>query len=282
MLYDWVDYSDAPSRIRLSDADDSFLDIEIRANLVGDRIYGIQANMDGAAEVSARYSYDAMGRLTGIDRFDFFGSSQPFPVPVSRTLIGRDIAGDIASIRHERDDGTLAFPEASFAFTRDLEGRILTKVQPGNAASYSYDAMDQVTGVTHTAFSDETFNYDAAGNPTAGTTGPDNRLLTLGDLTFTYDAEGNVITRSDASSGELLTYTYDHRNQLTSVSTPAETVAEYGYDYLGRMMFRVENGVKTWIVYDREAPVGEFVDGTSTFSRVLVYDLGEIERLLGE
>ncbi len=282
VLYDWVEYSAAPSQIRLADAEDIHLDVTVRANLVGDRIYGIQANMDGLAEISARYSYDAMGRLSGIDRFDFFGSSQAFPVPVSRTLMGRDIAGDVTSIRHERSDGTLAFPEASFAFTRDLEGRILSNAQPGNTAGYTYDSMDQVTLVEHSAYPDETFAYDAAGNPSAATVGPDNRLLTLGDLTFSYDAEGNVISRSDASSGEVLTYTYDHRNQLTSVSTPAGIVAEYAYDYIGRMMFRVEDGVKTWIVYDRDAPVGEFVDGTTTFSRILLYDLLEIERHLGE
>ncbi|MDA0813359.1 MAG: RHS repeat-associated core domain-containing protein [Verrucomicrobia bacterium] len=141
-----------------------------------------------------------------------------------------------------------------------------------NVLNGRINSLDQITTATHSAFANETYPYDSAGNPTTATVGADNRLLAIDDLTFTYDAEGNIATQTNTTTGEIRTFSYDHRNQLIAVTSQASagaaTVAEYQYDYLGRMMFRTEQGQKTWIVYDRDQPVAEFLDGQTTFSRI--------------
>jgi hypothetical protein len=54
-------------------------------------------------------------------------------------------------------------------------------------------------------------------------------FLTLSDLTFTYDAEGNIATQSNATSGEVRTFSDDHRNPLLKTDLRGTTAAlEYG------------------------------------------------------
>ncbi len=54
-------------------------------------------------------------------------------------------------------------------------------------------------------------------------------FLTLSDLTFTYDAEGNIATQSNATSGEVRTFSDDHRNPLSKTDPRGTTAAlEYG------------------------------------------------------
>lgn len=278
VTYDWAAFSEepVPTRIRLSDANPTPVgfDATMQTTFVGDRPYGCYLTMPGGLAASVRYGYDHLGRLDLLERFDVGFSTDINRAPVSRTRMPLDSMGDVAQIRHELADGSLVFPEADLTFTRDPEGRISQRVQPGNTSVFTYDNLDQITAVTHTAFTDESFPYDTAGNPSSATTGPDNRLLSLGDLTFTYDAEGNIATQTNATTNEIRTFEYDHRNQLIAITSQADagaalvTVAEYQYDYLGRMMFRIENAQKTWVIYDRDRPVAEFLDGQISFSRI--------------
>ncbi len=290
--YDWAVFRDdpTPTRIRLSDANNApaGFDATLQTTFVGDRPYGCSLTLLNGPAASVRYGYDHLGRLHLLERFNVAFTSDVNLAPLSRTRMPRDSMGDMTRIRHEKTDGSLVFPEADLAFTRDAEGRIIQRIQPGDTAVFAYDALDQITAVTHTAFADESFPYDSSGNPVSASTGPDNRLLALGDLTFTYDPEGNVATQTNATTGEIRAFSYDHRNQLTAITTQANagagpvTVVEYQYDYLGRMMFRIENGRKSWVIYDRDRPVAEFLDGQTTFSRIRLSCPAAEELALGE
>ena len=108
------------------------------------------------------------------------------------------------------------------------------------------------------------------------------------DFAFSYDNEGNVISRTDTTSGEIMLYDYDHRNQLTSVShkansaAPAVIVTEYQYDYLGRLISRFEDGQKTWLLPDRDTTFAEFRDGEQEVSKIYYYDLTDTKNRYAE
>lgn len=283
LTYDWVTYlENTPRRIRLADSFDPHLDIELRATFVGQRPYSHFIDIDGGLNSSVRHRYDAAGRITDLERYDIPFTSDINYAPVSRTKYTYFPSGNRSGIRHEDTVGNLHFPASDASFTRDLVGRVLTKITPQETSTYSYDSMGQITSVDNATGPDESFAYDLAGNPTIGTYGPDNRLLTQGNLTFTYDNEGNVSTRTNSTSGEIRSYDYDHRNQLISVTANAVIVAEYQYDYLGRLMSRTENGQKTWLLPDRNTTFAEFADGEMEVNKVYFYDLSDDQNQYGE
>jgi len=285
LLIDWALYRDrdnqVPTRIRIGDPADANLDSDFRADFIGDRVVGMKFNMSDYPSGSVQLRFDQDGRQTEIGRFDFFGTSAYNAVPVSRTRKSYDQVGNLASIRYEKGDGSLTFPEGDLTFARDPGGRISTLTRPGNVANYTYDSTDQITAATHSGFMDETYGYDLAGNPTSATTGADNRLLTFDGLTLTYDPEGNLATQTDDVTGEVRTFSYDHRNQLIAVTSNSVTIAEYKYDYKGRMMYRIENGQKTWLLHERNVTHAEFADGASEVNRVYLYNFDKPEETYG-
>ena len=126
-------------------------------------------------------------------------------------------------------------------------------------ADYTYTNNDQLTGVTHTdhSFANESFTYDANGNETGTgyTTSTGNEQTASPGYTYTYDADGNMITSTQTSTGDVWTYSYNLRGQMTgAVETNSEdTVLEqvtYTYDALGNRIGMDENGTQTWTLYD--------------------------------
>lgn len=106
----------------------------------------------------------------------------------------------------------------------------------GYQTSYSYDVLDNLTGVTQVGSHQRSFVYDSlsrltsATNPESGTTG------------YAYDNNGNVITKTDARN-ITTTYSYEQLNRLTSKtyndgSTPA---MYYSYDVAPSWMTDLTN-----------------------------------------
>jgi RHS repeat-associated protein len=97
-------------------------------------------------------------------------------------------------------------------------------------------------------------------------TGDHNRLLSDGTYSYTYDEEGNRVTRTHLVTGDVDTYTWDHRNRLVSVVTTDvlddETQrVEFVYDAFDR---RVEKRADTdadglWNTYERFVYDGEHI-----------------------
>ena len=93
----------------------------------------------------------------------------------------------------------------------------------------------------------ESYAYDANGNPTGSghVVGADNRLISDGTYTYAYDAEGNRTEKFidnnhdgvlDAGDTDVTEYTWDARERLTKVTDyaveggPATEVVDYLYD----------------------------------------------------
>ncbi|OQW65513.1 MAG: hypothetical protein BVN28_01575 [Nitrospira sp. ST-bin4] len=88
-----------------------------------------------------------------------------------------------------------------------------------------------------------------------------NQQTAFGAATETYDLNGNLATFTDASG--TTTYTWNARNQLTSISGPSLS-ATFTYDSFGRRTGKTINATTTNFVYDGRNPVQEKNGATVT------------------
>jgi RHS repeat-associated protein len=139
--------------------------------------------------------------------------------------------------------------------------------------------------VAHTngSFANESFSYDTNGNrnSTGYGTGTDNRISTDGTYNYAFDNEGNLTTRTKISDSSQTIYKWDYHNRLTEVdSKPAVgatvVLATFTYDALDRRIGRTENGTATATLYEGNAPVLDFVNGSSTPGARYLQGLGAV------
>jgi RHS repeat-associated protein len=298
LVYTWVeDGTGVHLSLTLQDSADILLDGGIGyQRRSGGFIYSEQWDLPELSGASpsrhVRHYFDSMGNEVRLERFKSFFTSDIRQAPFAVTHYTRDSRGHATQISHRNQAGELLFPEASMALTRTPGGVITGVAEPGNAATLTYDAGLQLTGVAHSARPSESYTYDAAGNRlashfqgTPATVGPGNRLLEVGDLALEYDFEGNLVRETNTATGAIREFSYDHNNQLVGVQTRASagaepvTVAEYGYDWLGLLIRRTEGGTTTWILHDRTMPFAEFADGQNVIRRMYFYDLARLDRV---
>jgi RHS repeat-associated protein len=211
---------------------------------------------------------------------------------IVETLIDYDSQGRPIALRHQTEGGMLLHPNAAISHTRDAEGQLLSETHAGNSISFSYDRDGQLLSAAHSApaYADETYAYDAGGNrltshlaPTPASVGMANRLDTSGDQQWLHDAAGNLIERRDLTSGRVTEFEYDHRNRLVratghpSAGAPADLQLAFEYDYLDRLLYREINGVRTWLIHDRDNLFAEYADGASELSASYFYDPDELD-----
>jgi RHS repeat-associated protein len=192
--------------------------------------------IDAQATLTNGYSYDALDRVTELTqagpgvsskRVDiaYDAASQRTTLTRSSDLTGTPIVvtsqysydqdGRLVALTHKHGSTTIA----DDTWTFDAASRIIAASDVDGASSYQYDATDQLTGATHAAQSNESYQYDLNGNRTnAGVqTGPDNRLLSDGVFNYTYDAEGNRTIQTEIATGQVTQYLWDYRNRLIGV-----------------------------------------------------------------
>jgi RHS repeat-associated protein len=212
------------------------------------------------------YTYDALSRLTRIT----VGQAATLPVNGKRIDLAYDAAGQYARIDRYSDSAGTSLV-ASSQFTLDAAGRLiellydrggatindyanvwdaatrLTRVTSSDGVStFSYDDANQLIAADFSFQPDESFSFDLTGNRTiAGyQTTANNRLQTDGRSTFEYDHEGNLIRATDLATGNVMAYTFDHRNRLTrAVETDSAGAvlmsAEYQYDPFNRRVAKL-------------------------------------------
>jgi RHS repeat-associated protein/uncharacterized repeat protein (TIGR01451 family) len=190
------------------------------------------------------FSYDAIGRLTGITR----------PNGVADVYAYLD--DRLSSRTSER--GALTVDAVTYEY--DPSGLPSAIVDDDGRHELSYDARDRIESATHPAASGlaaETYAYDGAGNRSswAGNPAADvvydaaNRLLSDGSYTYGYDAEGRLTSRTERSTGAVTTFEWNAFDRLVRVSSPAATIT-YSYDPLGRRIATVAGGQATYRFYD--------------------------------
>lgn len=181
------------------------------------------------------------------------------------------------TVAYSYDDGDrlaqITQGASSVGFTYDNANRRRTLTLPnGITAEYAYDAASEITGITYklgaNVLGDLTYGYDDAGRRTQmggslARTGlrqalssaaydAANELTQWGSTNLAYDGNGNLV------SDGVNTYTWNVRNQLTSIS--GGTTAGFQYDASGR---RIARGGTTFF-YDGVNPIQELSAGAAT------------------
>ena len=200
------------------------------------------------------FSYDAAGRLI----------SQEEPTGVvqyTRDALGRmsvrQVAGQAAVAYQYDPAGNLlsaAYPTAGVSYTYYSTNlpQTLTRTN-GVATNYTFDKLGEVLSIVHakgtTALNTLSYTYDSTGNRTAignnlsqalitlagkATVDNGNQLLTNAGTTYTYDANGNRLTEHNSTAA--LTYVWDGRNRLSSITDGSENKTSMQYDFSRNLM----------------------------------------------
>ena len=152
----------------------------------------------------------------------------------------------------------------------DAADRLTAETNAEGSATYAYDNINQLIGVTGAAAA--AYSYDANGNRTmAGyATATGNETTSGAGYTYTYDQDGNLTSMTQASTGDVWAYTWDYRNRLTAAveTAPGGAVlaqSSYTYDPLDRRIGVDETvagaETKTSTVYDGVNAYADF-DGS--------------------
>ena len=115
------------------------------------------------------------------------------------------------------------------------------------------------------------------GNRAGTTVDAGNRLLEDATYTYQYDNNGNMTQKTNRTTGEITTLTYDTQNRLVQVAKPG-TTASYKYDPLGRRIEKNVNGIITKYLYDGEDIIIEY-DGNGNMIAKYTHGLGIDEPL---
>jgi RHS repeat-associated protein len=137
-------------------------------------------------------------------------------------------------------------------FGYDAVGRLTSAAAGSRALTLTWNAKNELTGMTDALSRSVGFSYDAAGRVVEQTL-PGGRLVA-----FTYDPNGNLLsvtppgrqphiftyTKVDAASayappavtpGGATSYGYNQDRQLETITRPDGTLIEFGYDSAGRL-----------------------------------------------
>jgi RHS repeat-associated protein len=172
--------------------------------------------------VTTRYGYDNRGRIESIIHIDSTGRT------LAKRLYTYDLEGNRSEVIDEKVGRT--------SYLYDEQGRMTSEDNSGGWNKYVFGPRGNRVWVSRMSGSD-TYGYDDYG-----------RLVKINQTSLRYDANGNVVGRRDSNGSTR--YFFDAEGNLTRVELPGGKVVEYGYGPLGRKIWRDENGVRTYMLYD--------------------------------
>jgi RHS repeat-associated protein len=236
---------------------------------------------ESVGSTSIKYGYDADGLVTcasptscaapGADALRVAWDPQVARVSaitlgsVSETRTYNEY-GELATIQVNNGSTPLFFESVHSAdHPRDALGRIAVKSETTPTGTvewtYQYDHAGRLQRTLKDGELYESLTYDGNGNRTGRSTADDtlaatyderDRLLTYGNFAYTYTPDGERRTKTDTTTGEVTTYTYDALGNLSSVRLPSGDLIEYVHDGVSRRVAKKRNGVvvSRWIYRD--------------------------------
>lgn len=195
-----------------------------------------------SATGSFGFSYDALSRRTQMTRPNGINTNYSY-----------DSLSRLLSVLHQ--SGTSTIDGASY--TLDSAGNRTAKTDDyaGVTSDYTYDALYELTQVTQSSATTESYSYDPVGNRTASlgvssyTTNSSNEMTANSNATYTYDANGNTTSKTDSSG--TTDYSWDYENRLTSVTLPGSAgTVTFKYDPFGRRIEKISPTTTSIFVYD--------------------------------
>src|SRR3984957_12138416 len=153
--------------------------------------------------------------------------------------------------------------------------------EPSTRTKYTYDPLYELTQVTQSASTTESYSYDAVGNRLSSSGMPNYTYNSSNHLTsnslgsYTYDANGNTLTDAGGKS-----YSWDFENRLTQAVVPGTGTTTFRYDPFGRRIQKSGPLGTTNFLYDGANLVEEIDAGGNVLAR---YTQGnEIDEALAE
>ena len=165
---------------------------------------------------------------------------------------------------------------ADRSMTYDAARNLDSKSTDEGDETYSYDAVDRLTGALRSSASDTSYTYDGMGNRLTLDGGAvqwlyddNNRLVSSHTATYEYDDNGNRIVKTEG--GQVTRYFYDVANRLERVEDGSGTIlAEYGYDMFSRRAWKELGGTRIYYLYSSAGLIGEY-DATGAARRTYGY-----------
>ena len=216
------------------------------------------------------YNWNAMGRLTAITRPD--GSSYRFSYNpmglLERIIFPNGMTRENSFELSKREVGVAyrgrageALYTARYGF--DRVGNQLWKLENGELTHYAYDRLDRLVSAAFPDGRNFVYTYDAAGNRVSKNEAgvvtryvyDEANQLTReerdGRITrYLHDAGGNMVRRV-APEG-ITDYAYDAESRLAGVGLPGGKKITFGYDPLGRRVWKSDGKTRTYFLYDND------------------------------
>ena len=220
------------------------------------------------------YSYDNDDLLLSVGDLAFeldsaSGSLNAAKLKNAKWSVDRNQYGDVD--RRVALFGGTAF-WTSLVVGRDGAGRILERQEFFGAQVrdfvYTYDRIGRLTDVVIDGVAREHYDYDANGNRLAaqrpsGASEANNdaqdRIVTAGDFSFAHTVDGALRSKTNTTTGETTTYSYDLASNLLEVALPGGDIVEYVVDAEGHRLGRRLNGDLThrWVYGSDAGPAAE-------------------------
>ena len=180
----------------------------------------------GGVEAETTFEYDALDHLTRV--------TDPKGLETGYTY---NAFGDLLQL-DSPDTGTTTY-------TYDSVGNRTGQVDArGQASSYAYDALNRLTGISYDGAADQNVTYVYDTVPPGCDTGETfaiGRLSAMADASgstqYCYDRFGQMVRKVQATNGQTFTlrYAYTKSGQLSSLTYPDGSTADYVRDAQGRV-----------------------------------------------
>ncbi|UOX90824.1 LamG domain-containing protein [Amycolatopsis sp. FBCC-B4732] len=226
-----------------------------------------------AATASRTFGYDPGGRLTSVATAEAGVTGHSDHQAASSETLGYNDRGELLTASGSAGSSSFAYNTDGLMTTRtDAAGTTsygydgadrlssITDAATGGAQTLSYNALNQVSGVTYGTGNTRTFGYDGLHRLTGDTlkTAGGAAIASVG---YGYDGNDNLTSKTTAgfAGAAANTYTYDLADRLASWNNGVSTVA-YGYDAAGN---RTQVGSSTY-TYDARNELTS--DGSNTYT----------------
>ena len=210
------------------------------------------------------FAYDSWGRVIAAGRGD---KKATFKYDYFGRMIEKNENGVVTTYTYnpwgQRTGRVTRDGDLTLAETRNYDqyGR-LTEIQSGGkTVKYSYNDLNQLALQVIDNIPIE-FGYTKYGQLESKIFG--GRISPISSLKYVYSRDGQILGRD--VNGEFLSYTYDAKGQLLTVTNPQGNIIEaYSYDPVGNILSKTIDGKTTTYTYDKANQlVSSAVDGEVT------------------
>ena len=209
----------------------------------------IQETVDPAGlNQTTNFQFDKNSNLTGVQ--NALGNSTYLTYNQNDELTKEQLGPNFKQFSYN-DDGTLqnlvSPNNVTFTQTYNSDGRVIndgyatytyntdktiaTITKDSKTLSYSYDALERVTGCAYSDFATNLVNYTYDNNNNLKSIRYPTGVL----INYDYDANNRLIVVKDVSGVPFVTYSYLPDGRLSSALFKNQTVTSYSYDAAGRL-----------------------------------------------